>query len=113
MTSPTKQSVFVGGGRVVRLFYQRGGALEGLVGPCEAGAHTGGGQDQGNGRETAVQLRQHGRHGMTAARTGGVAWRHDGACLSPRAFVVFLLVAGVASKGGIMVPGAEFPGIPT
>ena len=37
--SPTN-SVCVGGGRVARLFCQRGGALEGLVGPCEAGART-------------------------------------------------------------------------
>ena len=73
LNSPTKQSVRVGGGRVARLFCQRGGALEGLVGPCEAGVHTGGGQDQG---KTAVQLRQqHGRRGMTTASMGmgGVA----------------------------------------
>jgi len=38
--TPPPSSVCVGGGRVARLFCQRGDALEGLVGPCEAGART-------------------------------------------------------------------------
>jgi len=41
-----------------RLFCQCGGALERLAGPCEAGVRTGGRQEQGTGRETAVQSRQ-------------------------------------------------------
>ena len=52
VNSPTKQCVCVGGGRVARLFCQHGGALEGLVGPCEAGIRTGGRQLEGSKRET-------------------------------------------------------------
>ena len=52
MNSPIKQSVCVGGGRVARMFCQPGGALEGLVGPCEAGARTGGRKLEGGRRET-------------------------------------------------------------
>ena len=37
---PHQAACVCGGGRVARLFCQRGGALEGLVGPCEAGART-------------------------------------------------------------------------
>ena len=44
--------VCVGSGRVARLFCQRGGALEGLVGPCEAGVRTGGRKLEGSKRET-------------------------------------------------------------
>ena len=53
VNSPTGKFVcVVGGGRVARLFFQRGGALEGLVGPCEAGARTGGRKLEGSKRET-------------------------------------------------------------
>ena len=37
---PHQAACVCGGGRVARLFCQRGDALEGLVGPCEAGART-------------------------------------------------------------------------
>ena len=46
----------VGGGRVARLFCQRGGALEGLVGPCEAGARTA--QRQHRRQEAQQQKRE-------------------------------------------------------
>ena len=51
VNSPTRQCVSVGGGRVARLFCQRGGTLEGLVGPCEAGVRTGGRKLEGSKRE--------------------------------------------------------------
>jgi len=49
VNSPTQQDVCVGGWRVAQgCFVSAGGALEGLAGPCEAGARTGGRQEQGN-----------------------------------------------------------------
>ena len=72
----------------------------GVYEACEAGGHTGGGQEQEN------------RQKRQCNPASWAAW-HDGAGFPPRAFVVLLLVTGVTSKEKRVVVQAEFPGIPT
>ena len=86
----------MGGGRVARLFCQRGGALEGLVGPCDAGVHTA--QEQGQG-ETAGKRQ--------CKSVSGAEW-HDGARAllglrgGPFSFFLFLRKQMGSSRGRIL-----------
>ena len=59
--TPPPSSVCVGGGRVARLFCQRGDALEGLVGPCEAGARTAAPAQTGSKQESQQHKERNGR----------------------------------------------------
>ena len=77
-----------------RLFCQRGGALEGLVGPCEAGVHTAQAQGPGQG-ETAGE----GLCNSVSCIGGKAEHAPCGVC------VAFL---SLLSAGKWVVPGAEF-----
>ena len=94
--TPPPSSVCVGGGRVARLFCQRGGALEGLVGPCEAGART------------AAPAQEAGS--STAQREK----RQETVCISVLDSDVWAFLPPYmcdSSFERLVVPGAEFPGI--
>ena len=87
----------VGGGRVARLLCQRGGTLEGLVGPCEAGAHTAQ-EEQGQG-ETAGKRQC---NSVSGAEWHGGARALLGLRGRPFSFFLFLQKQMGGSRGGIL-----------
>jgi len=93
---PHQAACVCGGGRVARLFCQRGDALEGLVGPCEAGART------------AAPAQEAGS--STAQREK----RQETVCISVLDSDVWAFLPPYmcdSSFERLVVPGAEFPGI--